>query len=212
MLDFIIGCYAIGFTYYIFTIEAKCWHGIEVDNEFFQTVCQKVCCAISSAETDSSAISTVLRGIELSGSAGLAMSHVREYLDDGSSSNKNNSVKMLDFSSIRINQQKLLGAGSTARVYLGEWNGRKCAIKLLYTVEITADEVCFISFLSIDCTQVLPISIFFFRGQIKRTCAEAALLHALQHTSENVVGLFGVALLPPSLCVVLEFCRFDNFT
>jgi hypothetical protein len=139
IFDLMLGCFAIGYTYYVFTIEAKCWHGIEVDSECCQFFLQKVCCAVSSIEIDSSAISTVLRGIELSGPAGLAMSHVREYLDDGS---PNSSVKMLDFSSIRINQQKLLGAGSTARVYLGEWNGRKCAVKLLYTVEITAEEVC----------------------------------------------------------------------
>jgi hypothetical protein len=38
--------------------------------------------------------------------------------------------------------------------------------------------------------------------EVQRTCMEASLLHNLQ--SPNVVQLFGIAVLPPSLCVVLE--------
>jgi serine/threonine protein kinase len=75
----------------------------------------------------------------------------------------------------------MLGSGSSARVYEGRWCGRKCAVKVLFTAEITAEE-------------------------IRRTCYEASLLHTLQATSPHVVGLFGVAVLPPSLCVVLELC------
>ena len=52
---------------------------------------------------------------------------------------------------------------------------------MLFTMEITADE-------------------------IDRTCEEASLLHSLRSSSRHIVGLFGIAVLPPSLCVVLEMC------
>jgi serine/threonine protein kinase len=88
-------------------------------------------------------------------------------------------VPLIDFSRLKIILSRLLGTGSTARVYEGRWCGRKVAVKVLLTVEITPAE-------------------------IQRTCMEASLLHSLQ--SPNVVRLFGIAVLPPSLCVVLEIC------
>jgi serine/threonine protein kinase len=70
-------------------------------------------------------------------------------------------------------------------VYEGRLKGakqRKCAVKVLFAVEITPE-------------------------QIRRTCLEASLLHSLQSHSPHVVGLYGVAVRPPSLCVVLELCN-----
>ena len=57
---------------------------------------------------------------------------------------------------------RLLGMGSTARVYEGRWCGRRCAVKVLFTVEIVPEE-------------------------IKRTCLEAELLHSLQVTDPLIV-------------------------
>jgi len=88
-------------------------------------------------------------------------------------------VPLIDFSCLKILLHSLLGMGSTARVYEGRWCGRKVAAKVLFTVEITPEE-------------------------IQRTCLEASLLYSLQ--SPFVVRLHGIAVLPPSLCVVLEMC------
>jgi len=90
-------------------------------------------------------------------------------------------VPLLDFARLKIFTGQLLGMGSTARVYAGEFCGKPCAVKVLFTVEIVPEE-------------------------IRRTCLEASLLHSLCHTSQHVVRLLGVAVLPPSLCVVLELC------
>lgn len=90
-------------------------------------------------------------------------------------------VPLIDFSRLQIFPDRMLGTGSTARVYAGTWCDLPVAIKVLFTVEITPEE-------------------------IQRTCLEASLLHSLQGASSNVVRLFGVAVLPPSLCVVLELC------
>jgi serine/threonine protein kinase len=88
---------------------------------------------------------------------------------------------LLDFTRLKILPRRLLGTGSSARVYEGRWCGKVCAVKVLFTVEIVPEE-------------------------IDRTCLEASLLHRLQSSSVHVVRLFGVAVLPPSLCVVLELC------
>lgn len=86
---------------------------------------------------------------------------------------------MLDFSFVKIVPSRILGGGSSARVYEGRFKNRICAIKVLYTLDIT------------------PV-------EIERTCREASLLKQL--SSPHVVGLIGVAVLPPSICVVLELC------
>jgi serine/threonine protein kinase len=88
---------------------------------------------------------------------------------------------LLDFSCVKILNNRLLGSGSSARVYEGRWVGKQCAVKMLFTGEISREE-------------------------INRLCLEATLLHKLQSQSEHVVQIFGVAIKPPSLCVVLELC------
>ena len=107
----------------------------------------------------------------ISALAGLTASRTR---------NKTNKrVPLIDFSCLKIVLHRLLGMGSTAKVYEGRWCSRKVAVKVLFTMEITPED-------------------------IQRTCLEAALLHSLQ--SPFVVRLHGIAVLPPSLCVVLEMC------
>ena len=101
-----------------------------------------------------------------------------------SSKRVNNAVEILDFTRLKILPNKRLGSGSSAIVYEGRWCGAKCAVKVLFAMEVTPTE-------------------------IQRTCQEASLLHEMHESeiSRNcVVGLVGVAVLPPSLCVVLELC------
>ena len=101
-----------------------------------------------------------------------------------SSRRLNSAVEILDFTRLKILPNKRLGSGSSAIVYEGRWCGAKCAVKVLVAMDVTPTE-------------------------IQRTCQEASLLHDLHksETSQNcVVGLVGVAVLPPSLCVVLELC------
>ncbi len=68
-------------------------------------------------------------------------------------------------------------------MFLGKYRQRTCAIKLIFTVDLTQDV-------------------------IKRIRAEAQLLSYLQHP--NVVDIIGVAVLPPSVCIVLEFCQYGS--
>ena len=91
-------------------------------------------------------------------------------------------VPLIDFSRLKLlDPSRMLGAGSSARVYKGRWCGKLVAVKILFTVEISPEE-------------------------IERTSLEASLLQSLQSTSEHIVRQHGIAVLPPSLCIILELC------
>lgn len=94
-------------------------------------------------------------------------------------------VKMLNFACIKVNFQRPLGAGSFSKVYKGSYRSRECAIKLIYTVDLTTDV-------------------------IKRVAAEASILSAIRHP--NIVDIIGVSVLPPSVCLILELCSFGSLS
>lgn len=219
--------------FHAFALEADFWHGLEVSNAgLADNACGGLCarfCFRSDNPLDggggeggvceggvSSAINAPLSGVELTDAAAGAMSNIAAYLKSGArdatagggggdgsggggfsgvqswrrrsihgsyrGKRRAHAARLLDFTQLRILPSKVLGTGSSARVYEGTWRrSTRCAVKVLYTVEISADE-------------------------IRRTCLEASLLSALQGASPHVVGIFGVAVLPPSLCVVLELC------
>lgn len=164
--------------YRAFEIEASWWHGYSEDSQvitFFDYIFGKDRDDSVSIK-DQVSIETPLQGIELSPAAAEAMATA----DVGLRVRKK--VPLLDFTKLRILGSRMLGSGSSARVYEGRFRKNPCAVKILYTVEILPEE-------------------------IRRCCEEASLLYSLQdRSSANVVGVLGVAILPPSLCVVLEIC------
>lgn len=126
--------------------------------------------------SDQASITTPLAGLILSQEAANEMS-IAVGGDDG----LRPAAPLLDFTRLKILGSKLLGQGSSAKVFEGRLNGKRCAVKLLMTPDISAED-------------------------IKRACEEAALLSSLSGVSEHIVGFFGIAVQPPSLCVVLELC------
>ncbi len=94
-------------------------------------------------------------------------------------------VKMLNFACIKVDFNKPLGSGSFSKVYKGSYRGKDCAIKLIYTVDLTADV-------------------------IQRVAAEASILSAMRHP--NIVNILGVSVLPPSVCLILELCSFGSLS
>lgn len=94
-------------------------------------------------------------------------------------------VKMLNFAKIKLNLNNYLGAGSFSKVYRGYYRKQECAIKLIYTFDLTADV-------------------------INRVAAEASILSAIRHP--NVVNIYGVSVLPPSVCLLLELCSFGSLS
>jgi hypothetical protein len=96
---------------------------------------------------------------------------------------KNKSVRLLNFAYISLDKSKLLGQGSFSKVYLGKYRQRPCAIKLIFTIDVTQEIIC-------------------------RVAAEAQILSTIRHT--NVVEILGVSVLPPSCCILLELCAFGS--
>ena len=88
-------------------------------------------------------------------------------------------VKLLNFAYISLDKNKQLGTGSFSRVYRGKYRKQSCAVKLIFTLDLTLDV-------------------------IKRVAAEAQLLSLIRHP--NVVDILGVSVLPPSVCILLELC------
>lgn len=50
-------------------------------------------------------------------------------------------VKLLNFAHIALDKQSMLGQGSFSRVYRGAYRGKKCAVKLIYTMDLTQEIV-----------------------------------------------------------------------
>lgn len=87
-------------------------------------------------------------------------------------------VTILPFSKLRVDTSKFFSGGS-ARVYRGYYKEHEVAVKFLFCIELT------------------PARVIDF-------CQEATLLNSLQHP--NVVLCYGVAIMPPALTLVTEFC------
>ena len=94
-----------------------------------------------------------------------------------------NGVRRLNFAYVTLDRQKVLGEGSSSRVYRGSYKKRPCAVKLLFTLDLTPEV-------------------------IHRCCTEATILSSVKH--KNVVNIWGVCVLPPSVCIVLELCEYGS--
>ena len=93
-------------------------------------------------------------------------------------------VRKLNSAFISISKNSsLLGSGSFSKVYRGKYKGDPVAIKMLVTPDLTGDV-------------------------IRRCSSEAEILSQISHP--NVVRIFGISVLPPSVCIVLEICQFGS--
>lgn len=92
-------------------------------------------------------------------------------------------IRLLNFSYITLKKDSLLGTGSFSKVYKGTYKGVECAIKLVFTVDLTQSEV-------------------------QRVMKEAQILSSIKHP--NIVSIFGVSVYPPSVCILLELCDYGS--
>jgi hypothetical protein len=92
-------------------------------------------------------------------------------------------LPILHFGLISLDSSLGYVAGGYSRVYFGKLHQKKVALKIMYVMELTPSDVN-----------------DYYR--------EATILHHLQHP--NVVGCFGICVMPPALTLVLEFCLFGS--
>ena len=93
-------------------------------------------------------------------------------------------VPIVPFDLLEMDVSKFFSGGS-ARVYRGRLQGEAgdVAIKILFCIELTPERV-------VDF------------------CNEATLLNSLQHP--NIVRCLGVAVMPPAISLVTEYCHFGS--
>lgn len=201
-------------SYSVFVSETRYWHGnldeyegaresrvCTIENGVVELTCfmpPEPASTYPSLRTNSTTTSThdlapvtsLLRDYHLSGQAAEALTGVAENLSISARSyerdltgplGKTRRAPILDFTRVRILKSRLLGSGSSAKVFEGRWCQSRCAIKVLFNPDINAEDI----------------------GNL---CMEAALLHSLRGVSPHVVALYGVCLMAPSLCLVLELC------
>lgn len=97
---------------------------------------------------------------------------------------KGDEVQMLNFAKIDFGGT-LLGSGSFSRVMTGSYCNVQCAIKVIYSPDLTPHD-------------------------ITKLAAEASILSSINNT--NVVNILGVSVYPPSLCLLLELCTFGSLS
>lgn len=92
-------------------------------------------------------------------------------------------LPVLHFGLLDIEKSDHFVPGGFSRVYFGTLRQEKVALKILFAMELTPQDVA--NFYS-----------------------EAALLHSLKH--QNVVECKGICTMPPALAMVLENCRYGS--
>ena len=91
-------------------------------------------------------------------------------------------VPIIPFGMISMDADTFV-AGGAARVYRGRVKNQEVAIKILFCIDLTPERV-------IDF------------------CKESTLLYSLR--SPNIVQCLGVAIMPPALCLVTEYCLYGS--
>lgn len=158
--------------YYTLLVDSKWWQGTEIlsagSHQRHRDSMQDIRSPLEGIDLNLSSAQQLASSIDSMGSTGV-----------GSRQN----VQLLNFSYIDLNKNKQLGTGSFSKVFLGKYRDSECAIKLVFTVDLTQDEV-------------------------HRVWQEAQILSSLKHP--NIVSIFGVSVLPPSVCILLELCSFGS--
>ena len=88
------------------------------------------------------------------------------------------SLPVIHFSSIEFNMSNFI-SGGLSRVYFGKCKQKQIAIKVLFAIELTPEVVT-----------------DFYN--------EVQVMYQLRH--ENIVQCLGISVMPPTICVILEYC------
>jgi hypothetical protein len=94
-------------------------------------------------------------------------------------------ANLINFAHVYLDKKNLLGYGSFSKVYQGKYKLEPVAIKLIFTMDLTESD-------------------------IRRVAAEATILSSI--SSKNIVKIYGVTVLPPSVCLVLELCAYGSLS
>jgi serine/threonine protein kinase len=155
--------------YFTFLQDSRWWQGLDISQ--------------GKRTMSSEEIRSPLQGVDINHHSALSLAASLDTLGVSSSRSVNKAVRLLNFAYISLDRTRMLGSGSFSKVYIGKYRSKKCAIKLIFTIDLTQDI-------------------------ISRVAAEAQLLSSIKHP--NVVEILGVSVLPPSVCILLELCQYGS--
>ena len=161
---FIIAAFEPLIVYYTLLQDSRWWQGLDINQ--------------LRGRKDAEDIRSPLEGVDIGLGAAQVLANTMDFMQE-------EEVRLLNFAYITLDTsgKNMLGSGSFSKVYKGAYKGETCAIKLIFTVDLTADV-------------------------IRRVAAEAQILSRIVHV--NIVKIFGVSVLPPSVCILLEYCELGS--
>lgn len=92
------------------------------------------------------------------------------------------SARLINFAHIQTDW-RLIGQGSFSKVYAGSYKRVPCALKLVFTTDLTAEDV-------------------------NKAIVEATLLSSIR--SRNIINIYGICVNPPSVMMALELCELGS--
>ncbi len=155
--------------YFTFLQDSRWWQGLDISQ--------------GKRTLSSEEIRSPLQGVDINHHSALSLAASLDNLGVSPSRSTSKAVRLLNFAYISLDRTRMLGSGSFSKVYLGKYRSKSCAIKLIFTIDLTQDI-------------------------ISRVAAEAQLLSSIKHP--NVVEILGVSVLPPSVCILLELCQYGS--
>jgi serine/threonine protein kinase len=99
---------------------------------------------------------------------------------------QSSTVRLLNFAQVELSSSNPIGQGSFSKVFRGKLLQRDVAVKLIFTLDLT-------------------------QQIIEKVASEATILTSVG-PHPNVVHIFGVAVMPPSVCLVLEYCYYGSLS
>lgn len=170
--------------YYTLLQDSRWWQGLDISQGRRQESVEEIRSPLQGMDLAMDSAQSLAAQLDSFGGGGLR----RRLLDTASSAittstSSAKTVRLLNFAYIKLDRTKMLGSGSFSKVYMGKYRNRQCAIKLVFTLDLT-------------------------REIIRRVAAEAQLLSSIRHP--NIVEIVGVSVLPPSVCLLLELCHYGS--
>ena len=112
-------------------------------------------------------------------------------------------VKLVSFANIKTSWE-LLGRGSFSKVFKGSYKNTPCAIKVMYSIDLTAADVRKAMVEATILTAAKHPNIV--SGQVSLCVLFMFTLVEYHLFAAVKVDIYGVCVNPPNLCMIIELC------
>lgn len=108
-----------------------CYWALLLDSRWWQGL------SISQGKTGDieQTLQSPLLGLDISYTSAQELAYVVD------SMSRNKAIPLLNFAHISLDKSKILGTGSLSKVYRGQYRGKLCALKLIFTADLTVETI-----------------------------------------------------------------------